>query len=333
MAARHLALQAETEASGYPSVTWFGVTSILVDDGTTQVLIDGFFSRPKGSLLNRIAPDPKLLDPGFLENYEIRDAGCTVPKTNAERCASADRTGLGLVVPAHAHFDHVLDAPLIAGLTGAPLFGGPSVERVAQATTAWFGDTIDPIHRLTASDTEKLLSAAGLRVGSLTVGLIETPHAHTPAAPIVGGETDADFSFPARKWSMKEGTNYAVWIDTGSTRLLVIPSAGHISDELVSRGIEADTVFLGIGYAGRLTANEFKDFWTRSVPDVGATKVVLTHWDDMRGMLDPNDPMVDLKPWRLFWLDKTWARVKALSSRDGVEIVHLRAGKRRAIHK
>ena len=27
-------------------VTWFGVTTLLIDDGTTQILIDGFFSRP-----------------------------------------------------------------------------------------------------------------------------------------------------------------------------------------------------------------------------------------------------------------------------------------------
>ena len=28
------------------TVTWFGVTTLLFDDGDTQLLIDGFFSRP-----------------------------------------------------------------------------------------------------------------------------------------------------------------------------------------------------------------------------------------------------------------------------------------------
>ena len=27
------------------SITWLGVTTVLIDDGETQVLIDGFFSR------------------------------------------------------------------------------------------------------------------------------------------------------------------------------------------------------------------------------------------------------------------------------------------------
>ena len=42
------------------TVTWFGVTTLLIDDGVTQILIDGYFSRP--SLLDialerRIEPD------------------------------------------------------------------------------------------------------------------------------------------------------------------------------------------------------------------------------------------------------------------------------------
>ena len=31
---------------GALSATWLGVTTVLIDDGDTQILIDGFFSRP-----------------------------------------------------------------------------------------------------------------------------------------------------------------------------------------------------------------------------------------------------------------------------------------------
>ena len=37
----------EPDAGGAPvTVTWYGVTTLLFDDGDTKLLIDGFFSRP-----------------------------------------------------------------------------------------------------------------------------------------------------------------------------------------------------------------------------------------------------------------------------------------------
>ena len=34
------------EAGQDLTVIWFGVTTLLIDDGVTQILIDGYFSRP-----------------------------------------------------------------------------------------------------------------------------------------------------------------------------------------------------------------------------------------------------------------------------------------------
>src|SRR3712207_8489893 len=47
-------------ADGGLAVTFLGVASLLVSDGTSAVLTDGFFSRPSPPrvLLRRIAPDP-----------------------------------------------------------------------------------------------------------------------------------------------------------------------------------------------------------------------------------------------------------------------------------
>ena len=51
------------------TVTWFGVTTLLIDDGVTQILIDGYFSRP--SLLDialerAIEPDQAAIE-GMLQ--------------------------------------------------------------------------------------------------------------------------------------------------------------------------------------------------------------------------------------------------------------------------
>ena len=50
-------------ADGPISVTFLGVATLLLDDGETQLMTDGFFSRP-GVLsvgLRRIAPDPERI--------------------------------------------------------------------------------------------------------------------------------------------------------------------------------------------------------------------------------------------------------------------------------
>ena len=68
--------------------TWLGVSTLLVDDGTSAVMTDGFFSRP--SLLDvglrRLAPSASRID--FCLNR-----------------AKVNR--LAAVLPVHTHFDHV----------------------------------------------------------------------------------------------------------------------------------------------------------------------------------------------------------------------------------
>ena len=41
-----IAFAEPAEAGQALTVTWFGVTTLLIDDGVTQILIDGYFSRP-----------------------------------------------------------------------------------------------------------------------------------------------------------------------------------------------------------------------------------------------------------------------------------------------
>ncbi len=88
-----------------PTVTWAGVTTLLIADGTSAVLTDGFFSRP--SLLRvglgQIAPSAPRID-GCLGRLGVRR--------------------LDAVLPVHTHFDHALDSAVVAQRTGATLVGG-----------------------------------------------------------------------------------------------------------------------------------------------------------------------------------------------------------------
>ena len=101
------------EAGQALTVTWFGVTTLLIDDGVTQILIDGYFSRP--SLLDialerAIEPDQAAIE-GMLDRFEINR--------------------LKAVIPVHSHFDHALDSAEVAKQTGAQLMGSATTAQIA----------------------------------------------------------------------------------------------------------------------------------------------------------------------------------------------------------
>src|SRR6202012_3001925 len=95
------------------TVTWLGVTTLLIDDGPSALMTDGFFTRPgRGRVgIGKIAPSPARVD------------GCL---------ARVGVTRLAAVVPVHTHFDHALDSALVAERTGARVVGGESAAKVCR---------------------------------------------------------------------------------------------------------------------------------------------------------------------------------------------------------
>ena len=92
-------------------VTWAGVTTLLVDDGVSALMTDGFFSRP--GLVNvglgQIAPSASRIDDSLNR-------------------MGVDR--LEAVLPVHTHYDHAMDSAAVAERTGARLVGGESSAQV-----------------------------------------------------------------------------------------------------------------------------------------------------------------------------------------------------------
>jgi len=95
------------------TVTWAGVTTLLVDDGDSALMTDGFFSRP--SILavgtRKIAPLVPRID------------GC-LARLNVD--------SLEAVLPVHTHFDHAMDSAVVAQRTGARLVGGTSAAHLGR---------------------------------------------------------------------------------------------------------------------------------------------------------------------------------------------------------
>src|SRR5260370_15152661 len=83
------------------TVTWAGVTTLLIDDGTSAVMTHGFFSRPclLEVGLRRLSPSAPRID------------GC-LARLGVNR--------LEAVLPVHTHFDHAIDSAGGAPPTRAP---------------------------------------------------------------------------------------------------------------------------------------------------------------------------------------------------------------------
>src|SRR5207302_3730459 len=95
------------------SVTWLGVATLLLDDGSCALMTDCYFSRPG---LARVAT-------GKLSPSPARVDGCL---------ARAKVSRLVAVIPVHTHIDHVMDSALVADRTGARLVGGESAANVGR---------------------------------------------------------------------------------------------------------------------------------------------------------------------------------------------------------
>jgi L-ascorbate metabolism protein UlaG (beta-lactamase superfamily) len=256
-------------------VTFLGVATLLVDDGDTSLLTDGFFSRPG---LWRVALRPLHPDPARIA-------------AGLRRAAIGD---LSAVLVTHSHYDHALDAPAVAASTGALLVGSPSTRQIA----AGYGF---PLDRFAPAPV-----AEPLRLGRFTVTAVESTHAHPERYP---GSIDAPLHAPARAKRFRTGQCWSFHIGHPDGSLLVQASANFRPSALA--GLRADTVYLGIGQLG-LRDDAFRDrYWSEVVGAVQSRRVVPIHWDDF---FRPFEPGVRPIPWpfdrhrrTMNWLARTCA--------------------------
>lgn len=108
----HLLLDGASESASL-TVRFYGVSTVLIDDGETAILTDGFFTRPglMRVLFTPIGPDRARI------RRTLADAG-------------VDR--LAAVVPLHTHYDHALDSAAVARIAGAQLIGSESAANIGR---------------------------------------------------------------------------------------------------------------------------------------------------------------------------------------------------------
>ena len=267
-------------AQGRLTVTWYGVTTLLFDDGDVKVLIDGFFSRPKPPPLEALAADP-----GAWAKVQVAPDLDQIKRMINQ----AGLEDLAAITPVHSHFDHAMDLGLIAKRTGAVVLGSESTANIARGA-----DVPESQIRIVAERGE-------FRFDEFTLSLIRSAHAPlVDGGPPIPGTIDAPLRPPASLLDWKEGGAYSILVSHPAGTALVQGSAGYIPDALAD--VSADVVLLGIGGLDTLGAAHSWDYYAEIVTAVGAKCVLPIHWDDF--FLPLGEIVLDGEPVMLDWLQE-----------------------------
>ena len=246
------------------TATYVGTSTILISDGQTSLMSDGFFTRPSfwDLMFGEISANKALIKEALLE---------------------VDVHNLAAVIPVHSHHDHAMDAPEVALQTGAMLVGSESTANIGRG---W---------GLDEKQIKVVTSQQPLQFGQFKVRLIASEHAAAPEfiEKLTGaGQTlNQPMIFPAQLSDFKEGGSYSIFIEHPLGNVLIHGSAGFKKDAL--KDLKADVVFLGIAGLGKQDALYQQQYFTEIVSTVGATRVVPVHWDDFtRSFHEPLRPMI-----------------------------------------
>ncbi len=275
-------LPAENSAS--VTATWLGVTTLLFDDGETQILIDGFFSRP--TLLESALRLPVANDAATI-NYALHEF---------------DIRRLAAIVPVHSHFDHAMDTGAIAKRTSALVLGSESTANIARGA----GVPDDQI--IVATDGQDY------EFGEFRVRLLRSTHAPIGwggSAPLPG-TIDEPVTMPQPIDAFRVGTSYSIVIEHAQGTTLVQGSAGYIEGALET--VAADVVMLSVGALTTLDADYAERYWQETVTGTGAATVYPIHFDDFTkpfGSVVPAPRFLGNLEKTAEWLDEfraTWDR-------------------------
>lgn len=238
-------------SKGQLTATFLGTSTLIFSDGDSAIMIDGFITRPTLNTLlwGTIKPDIALI------------------KTHLKRLHVPSLDSIAVV---HSHHDHAMDAPVIAQLTKATLFGSESTANIATAIGL-------PDDQIAIVDKKRTL-----RFGQFKVTMIKSKHSPVPVflAWLTGHNQSISAPFPAspRLTDYKEGGSYAVILEHPLGNILVHASAGFTPDLLSP--YQADYVFLGIAGLSK-QSDEFKQHYFReTIGAVGAHTVIPIHWDN-----------------------------------------------------
>jgi len=259
---------------------FFGATTIEIDDGKTAILIDGFFSRPGL---------PQLLFTN-IEPNEVRISAALekMPKPAA-------------VLVAHSHYDHAMDAAVVAQKTESLLLGTNSTANIGHGYTKLPSGQIKiPKHGEVRS------------FGRFSVQFLESPHSPDFWFP---GEITYPLKSPVPFTEYREGRNFSFLLRHQLGTILIHPSANY--SPCLYKDVQADVVFLSIGLLGKQSEVFAREYWQHVVRATGAKLVVPIHWDDLTRPLDK--PLLPM-PYLVDDFNAAMEFVIGMAQADGIHV-------------
>ena len=238
-----------TDVGGGVTATWLGISTLLFDDGETQILIDGTFTRigPVSSLLFRAKSDVATI------NYAM---------------ARFSINRLAAIVPIHSHHDHALDVGSVANRSTAIVLGSESTANIARGADV----PVDQYQILADGEERKF--------GEFTIKLIASLHAPVglDGQEVFPGIIRLPLRQPAHISNYRTGVAWTVVIDHPRGTTVVQGSGGYIEGKLA--GISADVVMLGVGGLARLGEDYVSTYWHETVTATKPSRVIAVHFDD-----------------------------------------------------
>ena len=233
------------------TATWLGVSTILFDDGETQLLLDGFISRPglvDGLLMRPVASDAAMIN-RVMHDFDMRR--------------------LAAIIPMQSHFDHAMDVGAVANRSSATVLGSASTANIARGAGV-------PEDQILVAEENQVYE-----FGSFRVRLVPTPHAPigwrgTTPLP---GTVDEPLVQPQPISAWREGGSFSVVVEHPQGTALAQAGAGFIEGALDD--VAVDFAFLGIYGLSSLGIDYAESYWQAMVTVTGATSVFPVHFDDL----------------------------------------------------
>ena len=265
-----------TEPGDAVTATWLGTTTLLFDDGETQILIDGAFTRL--SPLDSLSPWRVKSDVATI-NYAM---------------STFAMTRLAAIVPVHSHFDHAMDVGHVANRSSAVVLGSESTANIVRGADV----PVDQYQILADGETRQF--------GNFTIKLIASVHAPIGwnDQEVFPGIIEHPLRQPARISDYRTGVAWSIVVTHPRGSTLVQGSAGFIEDKLASEAV--DVVMLGIGGLAGLGEDYTRTYWDETVQATDATRVIAVHHDDYTapfGEVSLKPDMLDKVVRTAGWLD------------------------------
>lgn len=233
------------------SVRWLGTAGFAVEHAGHTLLIDPYLTR--ASLL-RCVVAPLTPDRAAVQRY--------APRADA-------------IVVGHTHFDHALDVPLIAKVTGALVFGSRSAATLCRAAG---------VPEARVRDVERASGASPIEaeVGPFRLRFVPSAHSRflLGRVPFPGEIADCD-DVPMRASAYRCGAVFGVEIRVGGRTLVHLGSAELLGAGSAFSAREADLVMLCT--AGWTSSPDLPERVARAL---SPKAVLLSHWDDFFRPLD-----------------------------------------------